>query len=75
MVIVSNLEDSYLRVIHWTFYYEIAQRIEMTKFLIGVRGLPLITYAPRGGGGGVKSPIHFHCVLHAKRGGGGLDSM
>ena len=21
------------------------------------------------GGGGVKSPIHFHCVLHAKRGG------
>ena len=23
-----------------------------------------------GGGGGVKLPIHFHCVLHAKRGGG-----
>ena len=29
------------------------------------------------GGGGVKSPmyIHFRCVLHAKRGGGGPDSM
>ena len=23
-----------------------------------------------GGVGGVKPPIHFHCVLHAKRGGG-----
>ena len=38
------------------------------------RGLPLITYAPRGRGG-VKSPIHFHCVLYAKRGGGGPKSM
>ena len=28
-----------------------------------------------GGEGGFKSPIHFHCVLHAKRGGGGPDSM
>ena len=37
-------------------------------------GLPFSTYAPRGGGG-FKSPIHFHCVLHAKRGGGGPDSM
>ena len=35
------------------------------------RGLPLITY----GRGGVKFQIHFHCVLHAKRGGGGPDSM
>ena len=36
-------------------------------------GLPLITYAPRGewGGGGVMPPIHFHCVLHAKKRGGG----
>ena len=34
-----------------------------------VGGLPLITYAPGGRGGGV--PIHFHCVLHAKKGGGG----
>ena len=44
---------------------------------VPVRGLPLSTYATRGGGGGgVKSPIHFHCVLHAKRGGGGgPDSM
>ena len=39
-------------------------------------GLPLITYAPRGRGG-VMSLIHFHCLLHAKKrgGGGGLDSM
>ena len=30
----------------------------------------------RGGrGGGVKSPIHFHCVLHAKRGEGGPNIM
>ena len=33
-------------------------------------GLPLITYAPRGSGGEVKSPMHFHCLLHAKKGGG-----
>ena len=25
--------------------------------------------------GGVKPPIHFHCVLHAKRGWVGPDSM
>ena len=31
------------------------------------RGLPLITYAPSGVGG-LKPPLHFHCVLHAKRG-------
>ena len=37
-------------------------------------GLPLITYAPRGRGG-VKPPIQFYCVLHAKRGGGGPNSM
>ena len=24
-----------------------------------------------GGGGGVERPIHFHCILHAKRRGGG----
>ena len=42
-------------------------------YLVG--GLPLITYAARGRGRGVKSPIHFHCVLHAKRGGGDPDSM
>ena len=34
-----------------------------------VWGLPLITYAPRGRGW-VKPPIHFYCVLHAKRGEG-----
>ena len=39
--------------------------------LINLWGLPLITYASRGtGGGGVKPPIHFYCVLHAQRGGG-----
>ena len=30
-------------------------------------GLLLITYAPRGRGE-AKSSIHFHCILHAKRG-------
>ena len=40
----------------------------------GVGDLPLITYAPRGRGG-VKSPIHFHCVLHAKSGVEGPDHM
>ena len=43
-----------------------------THFLY--RGIPLITYAPRGREG-VKPPIHFYCVLHAKRGEGGPDSM
>ena len=33
-------------------------------------GLLLITYAPSRRGGGVKPPIHFYCVLHAKRGEG-----
>ena len=28
--------------------------------IIILRGLPLITYAPRGGGGGSKPPMHFH---------------
>ena len=32
-----------------------------------IGGLPLITYAPRRRGGGGNSPIHFHCLLHAKR--------
>ena len=39
-----------------------------------IRGLPFYnsTYEPRGRwGGGVNSPIHFHCVLHTKKGGGG----
>ena len=39
-------------------------------------GLPFSTGMHLGGRGGwVKSPIHFHCVLHAKRGQGGPDSM
>ena len=44
----------------------------------GQKGLPLIMYAPKGRGGGSKSSLHFHCVLHAKgkkKGGGGPDSM
>ena len=36
------------------------------------RGFPFSTYTPRGRGG-IKSPIHFHCVLHAKQGGGGVQ--
>ena len=36
------------------------------------RGLPLITYAPRGRGWVVKPPIPFHCV---KVGGGGQEIM
>ena len=28
-----------------------------------------------GGGEGLKSPLHCHCVLHAKRGQRGSDSM
>ena len=40
---------------------------------IMIWGLPLITYAPRGPGKeGVKSPIHFHCIIHRK---GGRESM
>ena len=38
-------------------------------------GIPFSTYTPRGRGGGVKRLIHFHCILHAKKGGGGPDSM
>ena len=33
-----------------------------------LRGLPSITYGPMGRGGGIKPPVHFYCVLHAKRG-------
>ena len=37
-----------------------------------VNGVSLVeTQRGLGGGGGVKFPIHFHCVLHAKRGRGG----
>ena len=40
----------------------------MVKLFIA-RDLPFSMYAPRGVGG-FKPPIHFHCVLHAKRGRG-----
>ena len=44
----------------------------LNSFVMRARGLPLITYASGGrGGGGVKSLIHFYCVLHAERGLGG----
>ena len=39
-----------------------------------IQGLPFSTYAPRGAGG-VKPPIYFYCVLQAKRGWVGPDSM
>ena len=48
--------------------------VKFFEFGTKVRGLPFSTYAPRGGRG-FESPIHFYCVLHAKRGGGGPDSM
>ena len=41
-------------------------------------GISLITYAPsiyRGRVWGVKPPIHFHCVLHTKRGEGDPDCL
>ena len=41
---------------------------------IFMTGLAFSTYAPRGVGG-VKPPIHFHCVLPAKIGRGGPESM
>ena len=47
---------------------------KMVQILTEIWGLPLSTYATREEGG-VKSPIHFHCVLHAEMGGGGPDSM
>ena len=40
------------------------------KGRLSIRGLRLITYGPRGRGGGVKSPIHFYCILHGIRGEG-----
>ena len=52
-------------------FHEIMLIITMNVFS---SGLPFSTYAPRGVGG-VKPPIHFHCVLHAKRGKVGADSM
>ena len=49
---------------------------QKTARFYAIRGLPFSTYAPKGGGGGgVKPPIHFHYVLHAKRGWVGPDSM
>ena len=48
----------------------------MLGTLKNVRGLPLIICESRGmGGGGVKSLLHFHCILHGKRGVWGQDSM
>ena len=48
--------------------------LDNTKNVL-IRGLPFSTYALGGWGGGVKPPIHLHCVLHAKRGWVGPDSM
>ena len=38
------------------------------------QGLPLVHTHLGVVGVGVNSPIHFHCVLHAKTGGGGRGS-
>ena len=43
--------------------------------VIPLWGLPFSTYAPIGEEAGVKSPIHFHCILHAKREGRCPDGM
>ena len=50
---------------------------KVSKRKVPSKGLPFSTYAPRGGwgGGGVKPPIHSLCVVHAKRGWVGPDSM
>ena len=44
------------------------------RLALNIRGIPFSTYVSTGRWG-VKSPILFHCVLHAKRGEGGPDSM
>ena len=41
------------------------------KHSVSEWGLPLHTHL--GGGGGVKSPVHFHFLLHAKKGGEGVQ--
>ena len=47
--------------------------IEWTSLLVCIGAFHLVrTHL---GGGGVKPPIHFHCVLHAEMGWVGLDSM
>ena len=60
------------------YYYPLSQlrQLYSSPFCTFHMG-PSIKYVRKwgGGGGGFKSPIHFHCVLHAKRGGGGPDSM
>ena len=58
---------------HISFIYAIQVRFQHFFFFF-FRGLPFSTYAPRRVGG-VNPPIHFHCVLHAKRGWVGPDSM
>ena len=42
----------------------------MVGQIVEIMGIPLITYAPRGRGVKVSYNIYFHCVLHAKKGGG-----
>ena len=51
-------------------YYQInyLRFLSNIRHIYDIRGPPLITYAPRGVGGGGGRLIHFHCVLHAKRG-------
>ena len=53
-------------------HFKLCCKNNIPEIQIDAWGLPLIMYAPRCvcGGGGVKSPIYFHCVLYAKRGEG-----
>ena len=73
---ISVKTCTFPRIRHATLDYSKID-IEIAKITtrdIAIWGLPFSTYTPRKGGG-VKPPIHFHCVLHAKRGWVGPDSM
>ena len=54
-----------------TFFVDWCKTIQYPyMYVLPLGGLPFSTYAPRGVGG-VKPPIYFHCVLHAKKEVGG----
>ena len=46
-----------------------------THIVAFAKGVFHLVHTHLGGGGGVKSPIHFHCVLHEekRKGGGGVQ--
>ena len=63
----SGLYSKLVIDVNCEFYVTIISLLTMYN-PIKIRGLPLITYKPRaGGGGGGKPLIHFFCVLYAKR--------